>query len=269
MDSITVKANIISKDLSEIVQTDIVIKQKGFNENKDVVYTYALPSYIYNALEDTSLEFQSYQKYLERKKELGANFRASETYLKKNIESILISGIIRELESYSYEILTIKQRDTLQKTKKLFIRFNGSENHDRCSWTGGYMGLKITTQFQFFIGYEVCERESMTISNSFSSEERPMVVNYYTLIKHATGSMAKWSTNFKEGTKLEPLYFTGGKKDFINSYQIIDWTQEREDYLTSLQERFCNLNENLRNYLESLDNVKLDALISNSQLLLK
>lgn len=264
METLIVKGRILSKNLTEMDYEDIIIKYKGLDDKMNMVYTYSLPKHLYDNLVDSSDEYQSYQKYMDKKKELGANFPYSEKYLKKNVEEILISNVLSTIEMYSQIVINNNSRNELKKSKKIFIKFFSSNTHDRCNWTGGYKGVKVSSDFQFFVGYEVEEPAPLRNSINWDNKpNKPMVINYYTLIKHALGSMAKWSTNGKEGTHLEPLYHSGKKEEFLNSYNVVEWTQEREDYLTDLQNKFIALNENLDSFLGNLDNEKLDLLVSN------
>lgn len=264
MESIVVKSRILSKDLKEIVFEDIEIKFKGLDDKHNMVYTYSLPKYIYDNLMDSSEEFQSYQTYLDKKKKQGANFPVDSKYLKKNIDGILISSVLDTIEMYSQIIVNVNTRSELKKTKKIFISFQSSDYHDRCDWTGGYKGKRVSSAFQFFVGYEVEEPKPLSAATWMTPREEHMEKHYYTLIKHATGTTAKNSTNFQEGNHLEPLYFTGGKDRFLNTYNMIEWTQEREDYLRDLQEKFINLNTHLDSYLSNLDGDKLDLLVSKA-----
>ena len=118
------------------------------------------------------------------------------------------------------------------------------------------MGKDVNNEFQFFIGYEVMEKPSLM--------HPTMVAKYYTLIRHAEGTFAHKSTNFMEGTKLEPLHMdtSTARENFLRTYQIIDWTQERENFLRNIEQKIIDLNTKLSNYLSNMDATKLDALIS-------
>jgi hypothetical protein len=47
---------------------------------------------------------------------------------------------------------------------------------------------------------------------------------------------------------------------------LIEWTQEREDFLTLLEQKFRNLSSNLNEFLSDLNEDKLDLLIGSSSL---
>ncbi len=265
---IKVKAHLPNKYFTDVEFVEISIKSLGLDEKtNDILYRYDLPASLYDKLVDSEPKFKSYQNFLklkeEKKKSHITSFnKEDEQYLQKYITSKLISDIISQISDLSYRAIAIGKRETLNRTKKIFVRFDSSIRHDRQDWTGGYMGEKVNMNFQFFIGYEVEEPEE-----KFLNENRALVKNYYTLIKHSTGSTAKMSTNFQEGNHLEPLHYRDNRSrnEFIYSFTIIDWTQEREDFFKNhILNKFKELDERLKDYFANLDNNKIEQLMSNS-----
>ena len=258
MASFIVKANILNKECTEIEHSDVRIIELGRTNGFDMEYMVDIPDHIYNGLVDTSVDYMSkegFKKYKEEHKyEASANLKDS--YFKKSLRSLMVSSLIGSLEELSYKLNSRIKIETLQRTKKIFVRFKSSSVHTKCNWTGGYMGKDVNNEFQFFIGYEVMEKPSLM--------HPTMVAKYYTLIRHAEGTFAHKSTNFMEGTKLEPLHMdtSTARENFLRTYQIIDWTQERENFLRNIEQKIIDLNTKLSNYLSNMDATKLDALIS-------
>lgn len=266
LDYITVQAHLPNKDFSDLESNLISIKIVGYNQSlRDVIYRYDLPAYLYNKLVDSQPKYKSYQQFLIVKKELekrGIHSFGSDDnkYLPKHISGKLISTILAELSTLVSDAISIGKRDTLNRVKKIFVRFNSSVSHDRHEWTHGYMGEKVSMGFQFFIGYEIEETTGWL-------GEKETVKNYYTLIKHVTGSTAKHSTNFQEGNHLEPLHYHDkqSQKAFVNNYHILDWTQEREDFFNKhILDKFKDLDIKLKEYFSNLDNNKIELLMTNS-----
>lgn len=267
MEYIQISAPILSSDLSEIVYRDLSIKLLGLDSKNDMIYSYTLPKYIYDNLVDTEPEYQSYQNYLKMKSEYiesGKMNATSLSYLKKTIDSSLISSIVSTIQYYSSYIYDRLYKKELLKTKKIFVRFIGGDRHSRCDYNGAYMGKLVNSSFQYFIGYEVTEPEKKSLRNFGNEDYEPkQVKNYYTLILHATGSFAKNSTNFKEGSVLYKLYMNDKRDDFINAYNILDWSQTRQDFFDKIQEQFISLNASLGSYLTDLDDDKVDLIMSH------
>ena len=269
---IKTKVFLPNADFTDNVLTEIIIKCLGFDQKtNDVMYRYDLPNRLYGKLVDTQTKFRSYQNYLKNKEEVKKRGVHSfnnedELYLQKHITEKLISIIVGKINELTFESIAIGKRNTLARKKKIFVNFDSETRHNRCNWTGGYMGERVELGFQFFIGYEVEEQEGWL-------REKETVTNYYTLIKYATGSFAKQDTNFQEGDHLEPLHMADSKarNNFINNHHILDWSQEREDFFKNhILDKFKELDERLKNYFADLDNDKINLLMSstNSQKLI-
>lgn len=218
------------------------------NKTQEVWYKLHIPSHIYKRLLDTAPEY------------------TVEKGFKPYIENTSIKGILMIFKSYCDEIT---YRDEVQKRphreKLIFVRFNHTAKHDRCEWTGGYMGEIVSSSFQFFIGYKIMERVGLTLPG----EEAKMVANYYTLIRYQKTSplatVQKYDTNFQEGTELQPLHMKHDRKSFEEKYAIIEWTQEREDFLKSIENKFKELHKYLDEFLGDLSTEKLQKLIEQNQ----
>jgi len=272
MENIQVNAQMISNDLCEIVHTSINIKVVGLDSNNNMIYSYTLPKHIYDNMVDVEPEYQSYQNYMLMKRDYvksGKTGIYGLKYLKKTIESNLISTILSTILFYSNYIHEQLHKKELLKTKKIFIRFKGAEHHSRCDWNGAYTGKVINTNFQYFIGYEIAELEKISMRNfTDSNSVRNIVENYYTLILHSTGSLVSRSTNFQEGSVLMQLYMNQNRKEFLLNHSIIDWTQEREDFFKKIQNQLTSLNTSLTDYLCDLDNDKVDLIMTKTILLI-
>lgn len=258
MDKIKIKVLLPTNDLKDTEYKEIIINQDGLGDNYDMIFSYKIPDYIYDDLVDTEEKYISYENFKTRKKDI--NYKGS-SYLKRTIKYPLISMIKEEIEKLTSSIIVKNTRNELQKTKKIFVKYFNNEKHSRCEWTGGYMGESISSSFQYFIGYEIEEKSHMTDK---------LVKNYYTLIKYVpiNGTTRKLDTNFKEGDKLEPLYMPNDKNSFLNSYTILDWSQQREEFFEKVNISFKNINNKISEYLTNLDNDKIDLLISNNTNLL-
>ncbi len=261
LNQVIVKVRFPNKDFTDYIIQDITIKCLGYvlSEN-DVMYKYDLPLFLYDKLVDTHNKYKSYQNYKNLKAEKdkqGISISGEDKlYLKKTITSKLVSQIVDEIENLSGAALALGARSNLNKKKKIFIHFNSKINHDKCNWTGGYKGEKTTIGFQFFIGYEVEEKESFWKKES--------ILNYYSLICYKTGSLAKHDTGFQEGNHLEPLHLHNDRDrdDFIRSHYILDYTPEREKYFSEILEVFKNVSSNLNNFFTGIDNDNIDKMIS-------
>lgn len=205
------------------------------SDTKKVLFRVDIPDYIYNkCMENPDIENRLELKYIE-------------------------SENLSELHSKMGEYGNMAERvDELLKAsetykKKIGIVFRTGETSERDSFNFSYLGQKINVTFSWYIAYEY---EKSGIDRKVKA--------YFT-----------WKKNMGSGTHIgEYRGYTGivdfekkGIKSHIHTTPpgvLIDWTQEREDFLVSLEEKFRNLSSNLNEFLSDLDNEKLDKLISSA-----
>ncbi len=250
MATIKVKTLLVDKDF-QLVDGEVKIQVMDYDEKtKEIYYKTSIPDHIFDFLKDTGPDYTEHK-------------------FKKNLKSISISHLLETITNLSYEISSRLELNTQTRLKKIFVKFNHNNAHTRCEWTGGYMGQKTTSAFNFFIGYEITESKN---NIRMPDEEDVRIKNYYTLIclqaMSSTSSVQRGSdTGFKEGMRLHPFYMKHERDAFLRDYAILDWSQEAEDYLTNIQNKFKELNEHLALYLSNMTNESLKQLMENSNTL--
>lgn len=280
LNKFTCNALLINKEFNNIKPQDITIygsepiKSSLSSLYPEIIYTVDIPKHIYDRLVDKVEGYDSLETF-KKKNELSkknGNQLAKHKYFKKYIESPLISQLIKELEDLSQKILDIENDKERQGDKKIFVRFNGITNIEKCNWTGGYMGNNTKSNFQYFTGYEIESPKSIF--------DRELTKKYMTNILYKSGSLKNHyltesietieigdNYSIYKTSHLHPLYMDNSQNfnNFLATFKIIDWTQEREDFFRTLEEKFKKLNDDLNHYLSDLDNNKVDELITNNK----
>jgi hypothetical protein len=176
----------------------------------------------------------------------------------KYIELNTLSHLHSEMQGYSSQALSIAElvRDSQKSRKMIGIVFSSSENSVRDSYNFSYLGQKINTTFNWFLIYEFNNS-----SNSLGASKK-----YYTWKKVVNKNSSIIRYNGADGiidleSKGEKSYLTRKPEGVL-----IEWTQEREDFLTLLEQKFRNLSSNLNEFLSDLNEDKLDLLIGSSSL---
>jgi hypothetical protein len=156
---------------------------------------------------------------------------------------------INILTDYCHHIWRLDK--SAEKSRKIIvINFASSERAKRDDYNHAYIGQQISTQFNFFVAYK-CEDSSWNKGKMFCFKEL-----------HSGGSFDKGKNGIVD-------YEDVGRRRWIESTRcnvIIDWSQEKEDFLTKLEEQFRQLSANLNEFLKDLNEEKLLALIKNNQL---
>lgn len=144
------------------------------------------------------------------------------------------------------QTLTDIDKELAKAKKVILVRFGSAQTEVRDDYAHGYAGKSTSINYQFFIGYE------MTKSN-LSGEKCIYVDSMWTAGK---GYVA-----LNHSERKIPIGKVGG-------YKILDWSKEREKFLTSIEIDFKKLSDGLNIYLSDLNDTKLDLLIANNPKLL-
>ncbi len=216
----------------------VVYMTKITPEVKEIKFRVDIPPHIYNkCMEDNDVENRPQTKC---------------------IEANTLSHLHAEMKRYSIQALVISDlvKDSQKSRKMIGIVFNSSETPVRDIYNFSYLGQKINTTFNWFLIYEFDNSHSLMGASK----------RYYTWKKVTSkNSSVKKYGNFDGILDLE----SKGEKSYLTGKPegiLIKWTQEREDFLTLLEQKFRNLSTNLNEFLSDLDGNKLDLLIGSSSL---
>ena len=261
-----VKCTLPTKDFKKSELQEITITQETKPGDVNPTFIGKIPTYLYDELVDTDKKYRSFATMQKDKKERAEqhindfNLTRPDEYMKKTFSDCLITSIVSRIEELTSVAILKNTKEELNKVKKLFIRFNHSSNVERSDYNHAHQGKNTKSSFQFFIGYKVEERVDI-----FSDEMR---TKYYTYMVHNPfGTASKRThTNNEEGDKFIEL-FKGSKLETIeNTYNIIDWTEEAEDFLKKTQDHFEVLYGKLYEFLGDIDNDKIKTLIEENPL---
>lgn len=186
-----------------------------------------------------------YQKCLNDPQE---NLRPTKNYVESESVSYLHARIT-ELYGQAFN-LHQRAKEEARAKKVICVNFSSGESVQRDDLNFAYVGNKITIGFNYYICYSVIDGIK---GNRF-----------YTHLRVDSG-MGIGTT----GQKGIVDYTKSGRKNWINKRPsvVIEWSQEREDYLAKLEGNFVNLSKNLNDFLSDLNEDKLQKLISNNELL--
>lgn len=162
----------------------------------------------------------------------------------KFIEADTLSTLHSKINDYVNMAFRIKQleKSTIESKKIICINFNSLEQTTRDDYNHGYTGQKITINFNYYIAYKTKNNELFT----------------YKKYKTGLGTTEKGISGIIDSSLL-------GKHNWLhtNPKLIVDWTQEREDFLIKLENDFRELSEKLNYFLKDLNEEKLQKLVES------
>lgn len=255
---------IVTKDKTIISEFEVEfdLPNKDFNEkikqnlkvtlirNKFSSYGYAqdesffevkIPKHLKEILIDTYPEYQEFKE--------NQTFNTQERNFKNIVRDTDLNRIIKKFQEMTNKALFLKEVERADiKNKVIFITSSSSCKSDRDDWNFADMNLKLNLSFQFFIAYEMEEK------NNFLSKSH---WNYFGLKRNGNSSI---NNKYKE-THL-PIISTSTTKRF----KKIKWTQEREDYLTQMQNAIIEIQDKIHNFVENIDEDNIEKLMSQSNI---
>jgi len=236
----------------------------------DPEFKVTIPDHMFKELADTEPQFDTEPDINKRSSHISIKGLFGEREITHKFKKTQTSKLISSLQSYMMDLTEmINYRHSIEKAtlkKKLFIKFQHTRNHHTNGLNNAYRGETIAQTFNYFIGYEMFT-ESLA-SSKFGSKGPKK--RYITKIGYASpnSSVQHYNTHFKEREDLS-LDLPGLHQSieaFENEFSIIDWSEEREDFLKRIKETFVSVNEELSDFLKDMSDDKIEALMASGGL---
>lgn len=212
-----------------IYDIDVYVKDFDENANTDVEYSCYIPDELYNELyRMTDKDKIPYNKII---KEISI-VRLKE----KLIEHC------NDLRSYMNEV------EQMKKNKKMLaISYESNVNTHYDDYNHGLIGDNVGFNFRYYVLYKSYNEHALVNKNTYFTKEKKL---------YNTGLNAN---------KVNDGYNVIQEASINNRNEIlIDWTQEREDFLKNIQDSFINIKNNLDNFMSKLNDKEIDLLLESS-----
>jgi hypothetical protein len=215
---------------------DVILEVKMTVPGKDttdVVFWADIPKHIYDkCMENTDVTKRPTKTYL-----------TSPTLAGLRTEIIAMSSLAKDV----YD----DDKDQVNAKKMLFINFSSRETLRNDNMFGAYMGQEITTRFNWAVIYEY--KRTGLFSNGTS------YFTYKSIVQPGAKIGLRETARVYDNESARIKTFITGRPPGV----LVEWTQEREDFLKGLECKFRELSVNLNDFLGGLDDKKLDGIISD------
>lgn len=234
-------------------------------------YSVVIPDYIFNELKDTEHRFST--EYNQNNKDIYRNC-ASERTLTNVFRKTQIAKSIDKLTEYfsdiTHVILNRYSAKKFKREKKIFINFSKSLNQNTED-SYSYAGERVGISFNYFTGYKHYNDNENKLF--FRVEE----YQYYTSLMyikqdnfhsgmHNTANVYLIKTKKQQD---QQFFLLGKTKEIESKYKIIEWTEEREEYLESILQKLNKIGDDLNIFLSDMDENKIELLMKQDIKLLK
>ena len=243
-DSFKVSVILPTKDFSGWeynTPNDITVHTELNLSKKDFIFKCTIPKFVFDGVKDREEKY-----YTNPPKK---NFGKAKKF-NQNLSSVTLVDLLSQLANICTDAVSYKQKDEEKTEKFIAIKFSHEYNESKDSLNFASMGMITSSKFQYFTVYKVVGSKSIT-GTGFKSKK--CVYN--------SQSSVRWE-NFKR-----PWYYYG--TDIKKEFQLVKWSQEREDFLKRVEDKFVNLNNSLHTFLGEIDDDKIELLMQNNNLLLE
>jgi len=228
--------NLIDQDFTSRVDVELDVHMTDITVDvKDVRFWMDIPEYIYNkCMEDPDVEKRPASNFIDESS-LAA-----------------LHGILSDL-SMQADAIETRFRESEKNKKMLVINYSSAESAKRDDLNHAYLGQKLNIGFNWSVVYEY-ERSGLFKGKAYFTWKKSVFTGQH---------LNRGDRNLRTG--INDMEAVGLKSHLMNppSGVIIEWTQEREDFLTALENKFRNLSKDLDEFIGDLDGNKLDLLIAN------
>lgn len=246
--SITIKVYLMAKKPNRLglydSESSTLKVSTIFNpENNSFQFKLRIPTHIFDMVKDKD---DKYFTNPEKEYSWSTSKKFTQT-----ISDITLSSLIEQLKEISSDATMYSNRNTEKDEKYIAIDFSNSNRQMKDNFNFADMGHLVKSSFQFFVVYKIIKSPHSLDRYNYKSKKRI-----------SGGNMSFGDSNQEK----RGWYYYG--VDIVEQYQLIKWTQEREDFLTKVQNKLHSVNQTLETYLSNLDEDKIELLMKDDNKLL-
>lgn len=216
-----------------------VVSKLNTNTNHMSFYC-EMPEHVFNYLKDTE------ERYSTNPEKSEYSFETKKPFNIK-LKSDTLQELLNIYNLLCVEAIELKNRNEAKVNKYIAIESVSTNRPTRDDFNHAFTGNLTKLTFRYFICYKEERKEGIISHNRLWRSDRKFPEDDVN-----TKNKRKWH------------YYSG---NLNNSYVIIKWTQEREDFLSNFQSKLIEFNENMEFFLSKITDDSVDNLINNQNLL--
>lgn len=222
-------------------KNDITIHTELDTISNNFIFKCTIPKYVFDGVKDSDTKYLTNPPKLER-----GQWGSKPKPFTQKLSCVTLGTLLDQLSDICRDAIDMRKRETAETERYIAVKFVQSNTQRKDDFNFASMGFATSSMFQFFNVYKIIKSPHSLDQYTYKSNVRIGGENY----SHRKG---EWH------------YYGIG---VIEKYQLIKWTQEREDFLQSVQDKFVAMNEQLETFLGNIDDDKIMELMANSQFLL-
>lgn len=224
-----------TKDFKKSVEKELTIHT--YIKDSHLLFSLTIPSYIYNKI------FGTDQKYIDGfiEKEYISPFSGRKVRFKNKLQNEVFFDLVGRFDEMCCDAMQIQAVIDAEKNKVILVKFSKKDIQDKDRLNFATKGRQLASRFQYFI----CYKRKVKF---FDGEK-----TIYESIERNEVGIPTVRKGFRFKHYYDPL-----EKEF----DVLLWTQEKEDFFKNIEEGFIELNNKLDEFFGKLTDDKVEKLIA-------
>lgn len=201
-----------------------------------------IPKYLKDYLNNTFPEYDEFEE--------DAYFKTKKRKFTYIVRYPSLKDVIDFFTKMTSRALFLKETEKADEHNKIILISSSSScKISRDNYNFADMNKKLDLSFQFFVAYEMGNNDTFFAKGRFK---------YFGLKR--CGNQSLGDKDYKAIT----LPFI--PESTINRFKKIKWTQEREDYLTQMQNAIVEIQDKIHNFVDNISDDNIDKLLQQSNI---
>jgi len=232
----TCKFRIPTKDFRSYEEKELTVHI--IIKDSHLFFVLTIPSYIFNKV------FSTDKKYLDSfiEKNYISPVLDRKTRFRNKLKSEVFQDLVGRFEEICTDAVHVQTVIDSEKEKVILVKFLKEDTVEQDALNHAYKGRKLSSRFQYFVCYQR---------------------TYKDLTGKTKHRYESWESTDAIGFHKDKGYgFKTHYDDVEEEFNIIKWTQEREDFFKNIEASFIKLNDKLDEFFGQLTAKKVEKLIS-------
>ena len=237
INSFTHTFSVPTKDFKSLEDKELTVNT--YLKDKHLLFSLTIPAYIYRKIFGTEIKY--IDGFIE--KQYISPFGGKKVRFKNKLQNEVFFDLIGRFKEVCQDAIQVQSVINSDKDMVILVKFLKEDVEERDDLNHASKGRKLASQFQYFVCYRRKTKEM------FSNETKIV----YESLEQATYGLQDQHVGY--GFK---RYFDNVKEGF----DVISWTQEREDFFKNIEKAFIELNGKLEEFFGKLTDDKVEKLIA-------
>lgn len=232
-----------TEEFKETKKAELTIHQFLLTRGRNawMEFEVTIPKYIYEKVVDTEERYQVTRPEDDFARDKDWLGRDKFVRFKNILKAMNFNDLVTEMEKLVNDSIQVQLVEDSKQEKVICVKYTSSRHSQLDNWNHASMGYETTIKFQWF----VCYRRHLT---NFPG---PRIV-YEGLEQNTHGLQDQY----------KGYGFKAIRQQLDQTFKIITWTKEREEFFENIENGFNGLRDKLDDFLKNLTDDRVSELMT-------